>query len=198
MVYNYKRKSDRGKWSEEAMKKAIEVVLKGEMGYMLAAKSFSVPQTTLERKVKKARENENRIENVKVPLGPILPVFSQKEEDELMDYLLDMEIRFFGLTTKDLKQLINQLSVRNNKTSPFNSEKAEAGKDWLKFFLKRHPELSIRKPENTSAARAAGFNRVVVTTFFYFLANVFDKHSLTPDRIYNCDETGVSVVPKTR
>lgn len=38
MDYNYIRKSERGKWSEEVMKKAIEVVFKGEMGYILAAK----------------------------------------------------------------------------------------------------------------------------------------------------------------
>ncbi|CAH2090923.1 unnamed protein product [Euphydryas editha] len=114
------------------MKKAVEAVLEGKMGYMLAAKSFSVPQTTLERKVKKSRENSNDIQNLKIPLGPKLPVFSQEEENELVDYLLDME------------------------------------------------------------------SRVSVTKFFNFLANVYDENKLTLDRIYNCDETGISVVPKTR
>lgn len=45
----------------------------------------------LQRKVKKIYENENKIKNV-VPLGPILSIFSEKEEDELVGYLLDIEI----------------------------------------------------------------------------------------------------------
>lgn len=77
-------------------------------------------------------------------------------------------------------------------------KKKEAGKDWVQGFLSRHPELSIRKPESTSAARAAGFNKQAVEQFFNFLGNVYDEHKLSPDRIYNCDETGVSVVPKTK
>ncbi|CAK1600155.1 unnamed protein product [Parnassius mnemosyne] len=77
-------------------------------------------------------------------------------------------------------------------------KKKEASKDWVQGFLSRHPELSIQKPKNTSAARAAGFNKQAVEQFFNFLGNVYDEHKLSPDRIYNCDETGVSVVPKTK
>ncbi|KAF2890520.1 hypothetical protein ILUMI_15654 [Ignelater luminosus] len=79
-----------------------------------------------------------------------------------------------------------------------SEEKEEAGKDWIQGFLRRHPDLSLRKPGNTSAARAAGFNKVSVGRFFELLGQTLDKHAFTPDRIYNCDETGVSVVPKTR
>ncbi|KAF2884832.1 hypothetical protein ILUMI_21341 [Ignelater luminosus] len=86
-----------------------------------------------------------------------------------------MEGRLFGWTTSELKKLAYELAVRNNKQNKFSEE-----------------------PENTSAARAAGFNRVSVGRFFELLGQTLDKHAFTPDRIYNCDETGVSVVPKTR
>lgn len=109
-----------------------------------------------------------------------------------------MESRLYGLTTKDLRGLVYSLAIKNNKPHPFNDLKKEAGKDWVQSFLKRNPELSIRQPESTSAARAAGFNKQAVDKFFTFLANVYDEHQLTPDRIYNCDETGISVVPKTK
>lgn len=36
---------------------------------------------------------------------------------------------------------------------------------------------------------ASGFNKVAVDNFFNFLGNVYDEHQLTPDRIYNCNET---------
>lgn len=204
MVRDYKRTTNRGSWSEESMREAVKKVLEGKMGYYKAAKQFDVPQTTLERKVKAARSvlNETSDGNlptpIKVPLGPRLPVFSKSEENELCSYLLEMEERLYGLTIKDLKSLVYQLAIKNNKPNPFNTEKEEAGREWINGFLKRHPELSIRKPENTSAARASGFNKVAVEKFFNFLGNVYDEHQLTPDRIYNCDETGVSVVPKTK
>ena len=41
-----------------------------------------------------------------------------------------------------------------------------------------------------------GFNRVAVTKFFSLLLETIDKHKLTGDRIYNVDETGVTVNPK--
>ncbi|KAF2887993.1 hypothetical protein ILUMI_18180, partial [Ignelater luminosus] len=110
----------------------------------------------------------------------------------------EMEGRLFGLTTSELKKLAYELAVRNNKQNKFSEEKGQAGKDWIQGFLRRHPDLSLRKPENTSATRAAGFNRVSVGRFFNLLGQTLDKHAFTPDRIYNCDETGVSVVPKTR
>ncbi|CAH1961578.1 unnamed protein product [Acanthoscelides obtectus] len=42
--------TDRGGWTEEQMKNAVLAVVENKMGYYLAAKSFEVPQTTLERK----------------------------------------------------------------------------------------------------------------------------------------------------
>ncbi|CAG5049180.1 unnamed protein product [Parnassius apollo] len=136
------------------------------MGYKLAAKSFSVPQTTLERQVKLARESLDKNGPItvkfKVPLGPKEQVFTDNEEEELCKYIIDMESRLYGLTMKDLRGLVYRLA-----------------------------------PESTSSARAAGFNKQVVDQFFNFLGNVYDEHHLTPDDC-NCDETGISVVPKTK
>ncbi|KAL3265500.1 hypothetical protein HHI36_009704 [Cryptolaemus montrouzieri] len=39
------------------MRNAVDSVLQGRMDYYLAAKTFGVPQTTLEREVKKVRES---------------------------------------------------------------------------------------------------------------------------------------------
>ncbi|XP_044765586.1 jerky protein homolog-like [Coccinella septempunctata] len=195
MVRNYERKTNRGKWSEAQMKLAIQEVLDGKKGYKSASKAYNVPQTTLERKVNQARKRENSFQNVKVPLGPITTVFSEEGEQILVDYLKEMEGRLFGLSTSEFQKLAYELAVRNRQHK-FNELKEKAGKDWLRGFLNRHPHLSLRKPENTSAARAAGFNSV--ETFFERLGKTLDENRFTPDRIYNCDETGVWVVPKSR
>ena len=49
---NYKRKTERQSWSDTVMQEAVSNVLNGSMGYLKAARTFGVPQTTLERKVK--------------------------------------------------------------------------------------------------------------------------------------------------
>ena len=66
----------------------------------------------------------------------------------------------------------------------------------LTGFLRRHPDILLRKPEATSAARALGFNDVAVSKLFDLLTQVIDEHQLTPDKIYNVDETGISAIPK--
>lgn len=86
-----------------------------------------------------------------VPLGPKQPIFTTKEEDEMVAYLKHMEERLFGLTTLDLRRLADQLAVRNSKAHNFNTDKQMVGVDWLKGFLRRHPDLSIRKPSHISS-----------------------------------------------
>ncbi|KAJ8955085.1 hypothetical protein NQ314_006966 [Rhamnusium bicolor] len=67
--------------------------------------------------------------------------------------------------------------------------------DWVYSFLKRNKTISLRTPENTSAARASGFNKASVQTFFNLLGSLIEKYKFTPSRINNCDETGLSTMP---
>lgn len=60
----YKRKTDRQSWDPDRMLRAIEAVVSGVMGTFKAAKDFGVPQTTLERRVKKVRDGKSIIEAV--------------------------------------------------------------------------------------------------------------------------------------
>lgn len=87
-------------------------------------------------------------------------------EDELVQYLLDMEVRFYGLTKKDVCKLAFELAVKNDVPHQFNIGKGHAGNDWFTAFMRRHQaQLSLRKPEPTSAARAQSFNKVQVNRF---------------------------------
>jgi hypothetical protein len=63
--------------------------------------------------------------------------------------------------------------------------------------MKRHPDLSIRKPEKLTTTRARMLNPVVVTNYFNDLDALLDKLDLKekPDQIWNCDETGKNFQP---
>ncbi|KAJ4440802.1 hypothetical protein ANN_10648 [Periplaneta americana] len=200
------------------MRFAVDSVMRGEMGYKKAADSFKVPQSTLERRVKLVKPQAGRptaadvqavsdkdILYVEQPnlnfvqiLGPIKTVFSVEEENLLADYILKMEERLFGITTYDLRVLAYQWAEKLGKVHSFSKTKEIAGKDWLSGFSIRHPQLALRKPEATSAARAATFNKVNVGKFFDLLTRVVEENGFTPEKIYNCDETGVTIVPKHR
>lgn len=71
-----------------------------------------------------------------------------------------------------------------------------AGYTWVEKFLKRNPRVTFRKPEGTPGAWVMGFNRVSVGKFFDLLTETMEKHKLSPEQIYNVDETGISKVPK--
>lgn len=49
-----------------------------------------------------------------------------------------------------------------------------AGKVWIKGFLKRHSELSIRKPEATLAVHTIRFNKIAVGHFYQLLVGTYD------------------------
>jgi hypothetical protein len=84
----------------------------------------------------------------------------------------------------------------NQIKHPFSQDTKMAGVDFVSGFLKRQqPALSLRTPEATSAARASGFNEVVVQNFFKLFEGLQSKFNFPPSRIYNCDETGIMTVP---
>ena len=60
--------------------------------------------------------------------------------------------------------------------------------------MKRHKNLTLRKPGNTSLFRATAFNKTNVMEFFDNYDRALRSWEFTADRVYNIDETGVSRV----
>jgi len=55
--------------------------------------------------------------------------------------------KVFGLTMADNMPLAYQLAVRNGIKNESCKRNEKAGRKWLKNFLRRHQEISIRTPE---------------------------------------------------
>lgn len=196
MPRNYKRTTTRQEWDPESMKKAIQAVFNGTMGYFKAAYTYQVPKSTLQDRVNKFRQNGDLDSSTRKGLGRFKPIFSTSQEQSLVKHVLIMERRLFGLTYKDLRRLAFQFAEANNIDHSFNRTSKLAGEDWLAGFMKRHPQLSLRAAEPTSVARAMGFNMVSVNKFFDLLEGLIDQYKFLPTNIYNVDETGLTTVPK--
>lgn len=192
MVRDYKRTSTQHSWNEDSMQRAIQEIRNGTCGYLNAAKKYNVPVGTLHRRVK---SNKHPNEACQKSLGRYKPIFNKDQEQELVDYILLMESKLFGLTKQDLTALAYEYAHKNRIPNNFNSERRLAGLDWISGFLNRNRTVSLRLPENTSAARAAAFNKPNVDKFFKLLSELMEKYKFTPSRIFNCDETGISTVP---
>ena len=94
-------------------------------------------------------------------------------------------------------KLVYDVAEKNDIPHGFNRVSKMAGKTWYRKFMLRHPEISLRQPEATSVARASGFNNEAVGRYFTLLEKIIDEHKLTAMRIYNMDESGISVVQKS-
>lgn len=108
-----------------------------------------------------------------------------------------MESNLFGLTPRDIRYIAFQLAERLNLQHKFDRDTKMAGEDWFRGFMIRHPKLSLRKPEATSAARARAFNKHALAAFFKIAGEVMEKYKFPASRIFNVDETGITVVPKS-
>ena len=179
------------KWDPNQMELAIHAVRNKEMGYLKASKQFGVPKSTLEDYVKQFNKTPEQL--VAVPIGR-RPILSLKLEENLVSYCLEMDRRFYGIGLADIKRLAYQLAIKNGLRHPFSHENGAAGKKWLKGFLKRHPNLSIRKPQGISKARIKGFTPENVNKFFALLEPEMQKINFNPARVYNVDESGITTV----
>lgn len=155
------------------------------------SKQYAIPRKTLWRHHNKLVRKPG-----KVLLGRFRPILDHQFESELLAHLLDMETRFFGLTTLEVRKLAFQLAEHNKIQHQFDKSSKMAGRKWLAGFLSRNPGLAIRKPEATSIQRAIGFNAPQVSRFFDLLK---EQTAMIPSdqlqhRVYNMDESGLSVV----
>ena len=66
------------------------------------------------------------------------------------------------------------------------------GEEWWRGFIKRHPQLALRKPQSLQLSRAkAACPETIDHWFFKILEPLLHKTGLInhPDQIYNADET---------
>lgn len=189
----YLSKNLRKKWNSEDMLRALDNVNNQRMGLKIASKSFNVPRSTLQRFLKRQKEiNLTAEEVVQTQLGR-KTVLGEETEKDLVNYILTMEAKYYGLTRKDVRRLAYTLAIRNGRVNVFKN--GIAGRSWLDAFLRRHGSLlSVRRPTGTSFARALGFNKENVKQFFDHLQEEYRKYNFSPHRIFNVDETGLSVV----
>lgn len=83
MVYAYKRKTDQGSWTTDAMLRAMCRVREEGLAIREAVGRYEVPGSTLQRHLKTNNPNKQ--------LGRFRPVFSVPQELQLVEHLKKMD-----------------------------------------------------------------------------------------------------------
>ena len=149
MPRTWKRKTQRGQFTDADLNSAIQKVQKGEMSKREACRSYKIGRATLDRYLEKTMGGEKA---TKVSKSYSNTVFSESEEKALASYIVECGQMFYGLSTNDLSVLAYQYAIANNKSVPTSWQTYKAaGKTWVWGFHKRH-NLALRTPENTSMA----------------------------------------------
>jgi transposase len=196
-----KKGHGQGAYEPEAMKLAVNAVLAYEWSEYKAAKYYQISRQTLRRKLRVARAGQG-VSNKK---GGPKCCLSETQEEELCEVILQMEASLYGLasicstlTQSDICNVVYKLCEKNGIANKFNTKTQKAGKKWFRSFMKRHKNLSVRKPEPTSIQRAQGFNQAKVDRFYDVLQGVLladdgNVRKIPPENIFNVDESGFTV-----
>lgn len=91
------------------MEKAVRDVRNKRLGFLKAAKIYNVPRTTLFRQ---AKLGEISSKPMKARMGR-KTILSPALEEQLVEYLLEIEKKFFGLTRRDVSVMAYQLARAN-------------------------------------------------------------------------------------
>ncbi|XP_022818636.1 uncharacterized protein LOC111351098 [Spodoptera litura] len=193
---NYKRKTARGSTSQEVFELAAEEIITNNRKFRDVAAEYDICHVTLYKYVKKKKEGIT----VDVGYKKNRLVFNLDQEKMIADYLVKCSNIYFGLLPDDVKKLAYELAIAYKIDNIPESWKRDgkAGKDWYAGFMKRNASLSIRSPEATSLSRATSFNRTNVHSFFEKYREVLQRYNISPSRIWNVDETGVTTVQKPK
>jgi hypothetical protein len=114
-------------------------------------------------------------------------VLTEAEEQQLVQYIIAMQELGFPLTISQLKMKVAMMT--QGRDTPFTN--GILGPSWVRWFKRRHPELSVRLAQGLDAKRARGLCAENVKSFYDNLTYLYVVHEYSASHIWNCDESGV-------
>jgi Tc5 transposase DNA-binding domain len=197
MARNRKWRTDREPPLPEQMKLAVIDIVQNGCPIKTTAVKYNIKRTTLRRYVQKYKAAENKEVVKYTPSYDCQRIFSDQQEHMLADYLVTAANHHYGLSTASVRTLAMEFAMKNHLSTPENwLRDSSAGQEWLIGFMHRHPQLSVRVPEAMSSGRSTAFNKFTVDKFMDNLQQLHARYGFGAERIYNSDETAVTMVQK--
>lgn len=176
-------------YTDDDLKKAFEAVDKG-MTVFCASKKYGVPNQTLRDKVK------GRSAKTRCHPGPTsaLPV---DIEHKLVSWLQKCARQGFAIDKTVLLDNVQKIVLANELETPFKD--GRPSKKWFYNFMQRHNVLSQKKAEYINGARGSVTEQSIRRWFSGVIETLGEHVDILndPNRIFNMDESGFQLSPKT-
>lgn len=131
----------KAKYSTENLQKALVDIKQGTLTAYRAHKTYSIPQSTLSRHLSKKDTKSIGSDTV----------LTNSEEEMLADWILLCSKAGNPKTKSEILSAAGELaSIRDGK----QFKKGIPGRDWMKSFVQRHPNISKRTPQSIGKASA--------------------------------------------
>ena len=119
------------------------------------------------------------------------------EEDKLVQYAVHMSRIGYGCTKEQILDVVQALVKKDGRPNPFTNDRP--GKRWWELFKKRYPVLTLRLPEYLQLSCARWCTPEVITAWFSDFELFLAEHNVkdSPTQIWNADEAGFSLCPKS-
>ena len=165
------------------MEKAVKAVHHG-ISLRKASLMYNVPRSTLYD-----RATGRVAMDSKPGRRPYLTV---EEEEELVSFLLKSAKIGYAHTRKEVLSLVRRI-VESKGADGVVTE------NWWKRFCERHPQITLRTVMPLSQARAMANDELVINQYFDLLEHTLVENGIfnDPHCIYNLDETGMPLNPKS-
>ena len=176
-------------YSKNELEQVIEKVSEGEMSLRQAEGAFGVPKSTLSGYV-----------SGKVKIGQTQgppTVLTNEEEARLAKWAMEMARIGYGRSKEQILLTVQKIVEMEKRPNTFKNGKP--GKKWWQGFLRRHPELSLRKPEQLESIRAATCTEQRLTQWFADFEKFLEMNEINDDPRYfwNANESGFALCPKS-
>lgn len=151
--------------------------------YTKVGELWNVPPSTIQRHVTKKMKSRGG-----------QPVFSEEQEDIFAKHLLQCADALWPVSTNQMKDYVQRF-CQHYRVSVARFRNGRPGKDWLAGFLRRHPELKVRRAAAISAAKAWGTSADKLREFFGRLKPLLSADEADycrPECVLNYDETAIT------
>ena len=174
-------------WTQEDLDKALLMMKEERMSFREAALAYGIPKSTLHDHYSGKVKGTKR--------GPAT-VLSEAEESMLVEWALEMAKIGYGRTREQISEMVKRLLDKDGRSNPFVENRP--GRDWWYGFLQRHPELSFRSPEQLQISRASACSKERLTRWYRAFEQFLKANGVKdPDQVWNADETGCPLCPKS-